>query len=74
MTGDLIVINNHPLGTEIVKGAIPTPRLVEAGTGEAYFVPNEGPSKDRIPGVWYLRAPGYESPTGEYRRVRVVRS
>jgi hypothetical protein len=53
---------------------IPTPRLVQAGGGDAYFVPNTGPSADRIPGVWYLRddADGYVSPTGDYVRVRII--
>ena len=51
---------------------IPTPTLIEAGGGEAYFVPNTGPSAGRLPGVWYLRAPGYESPDGTYRHVQIV--
>ena len=53
---------------ELVPGAIPTPALAQAGQGQAYFVA----SKSGLPGVWYLRAPGYESPDGQYSRVRVV--
>lgn len=65
------VVSDTPLGFEIVKGAIPTPRLMEVGRGRAYFV--KAPDDSVIPGVWYLHEPGrYESPDGEYRRVKVI--
>lgn len=61
-----------PLFVGPVLPGIPTPRLIESRPGsEAYFVPNEDErSRDRLPGVWYLREdPRYVSPTGEYTRV-----
>lgn len=72
---DIVVMGYTIMGfTEKLEG-IPTPALVEAGQGEAYFVPNPATlSRALIPGVWYLRddAHGYVSPDGKYRRVRVV--
>lgn len=63
-------MTGHPIApVEPHPGAIPTPRLAAAGRGDAYFVPPRDP---RYPGVWYLRAPGYESPDGSYTRVRVI--
>ncbi|MEO6326082.1 MAG: hypothetical protein ABIQ65_15760 [Thermoanaerobaculia bacterium] len=52
---------------------IPTARLIQNGGGMAYFVPPEEGDSPAAKGVWYLQAPGYESPTGEYQRVRIVR-
>ena len=46
---------------EILDG-LPTPRLIQAGYGEAYV-------KD---GIVYLREPGYDSPDGTYHRVNVI--
>lgn len=59
----------------LVLPGIPTPLLVQQGGGKAYFVANDGPSKDRIPGVWYLYQPdrGYAPKDGSpIRQVRVV--
>lgn len=69
----LAVVADHPMEPEVIRGAIPTPRLVQEGRGEAYFVPASSKGAT-VPGVWYLRddAHGYVSPTGEYRRVRVI--
>jgi len=55
-----------------VLPGIPTPRLIQAGDGEAYFVENEGSNKVQIPGVWYLHERGYEATDGRYTRVRIV--
>lgn len=56
---------------EIEKG-IPTPRLAEAVTGEAFFVSNSPVNQD---GVWYLHEePTYVSPDGKYTRVKVERT
>jgi hypothetical protein len=53
-------------------GGLPTIRLADEGRGEAYFIPAE--RRPDLGGVWYLRDDerGYVSPTGEYRRVRIV--
>ena len=70
-----LVVRDHPiLDSELERGAIPTPRLIEAGRGEAYYVPAEDPERSGVPGVWYLRAPGYEAPDGKYVRVKVIRN
>ena len=73
---DLVVVRDHPfMQTELVKGAIPTPALADAGRGEAYFVPAESDwaKTHGMPGVWYLRdEPRYVSPDGTYKHVRVV--
>jgi hypothetical protein len=55
------------MGWMKVLPGIPTPRLIQAGQGEAYFVeyPNGG-------GVWYLHERGYAAPDGRYTRVRIV--
>jgi hypothetical protein len=52
---------------------LPTPRLIEKGSGEAFFVQSP-PTASRIPdGVWYLRdEPDYVSPDGTYTRVRIA--
>lgn len=72
---DLVVIDAQT--SEVLPG-IPTPMLSsESGQygQDAYFVANEGDSKDRIPGVWYMKnAPTHVSPDGTYRKVRVVHS
>lgn len=71
----IAVVMDHPFELEIHRGAIATPRLIQEGRGEAYFVPSdsEWAQKNGVPGVWYLHEePRYVSPTGEYRRVRVV--
>lgn len=56
----------------IVPG-IPTPFLIQQGSGDAYFVPNAGEFSDkaRFPGIWYAKAPGHVSPDGTYTRVRI---
>ena len=55
---------------------IPTPMLASEASQyghDAFYVPNDGASKDRIPGVWYMKdPPGKVSPDGMYRKVRVV--
>jgi hypothetical protein len=45
---------------------MPSLALWDEGSGEAYFRPDTG--------IWYLKDErnGYVSPTGEYRRVRIV--
>lgn len=63
------VINAHT--GETLPG-LPTPRLIEAGGGEAYFSPTTSPRWEPR-GTWYLHVPGrYEDPTGTYTRVRIV--
>lgn len=54
--------------TQTIEPGIPTPFLIEQGGGEAYFV---AAPETRSGGVWYAKAPGYESPDGKYTRVRV---
>lgn len=58
-----------------VLPGIPTPRLIEAGGGYAYFVANtEYEGIRTLPGVWYLyEEPRYVSKDGQYTRVRIVR-
>src|SRR5688572_28236062 len=53
---------------QVVPG-IPTPRLIEAGGGEAFFQPGDNKSG----GVWYLHEPGtmHVSEDGQYTRVSV---
>lgn len=53
-----------------VLPGIPTPRLIEAGGGKAYFEP---PSGEWFKGVWFLFSPetGHVG-NGEYTDVRIV--
>lgn len=50
---------------------IPTPRLIQEGRGEAYFVPSD--LRPDFAGVWYLRSDdtGHTSPDGAYKRVYI---
>jgi hypothetical protein len=57
------------VATGYLLPGMPTPRLIEAGGGEAYFVPATDAGKRGT--IWYLVAPGYEAPDGVSRRVRV---
>jgi hypothetical protein len=62
------------IGDGTIVPGLPTPRLIENGGGEAYFVPNadrDARGRERVPGIWYLRDTGYESPDGTYKRVRI---
>lgn len=63
---DIIVVDVET-GEELP--GIPTPRLMQLGRAEAYRV--DAPSIESG-AVWYAHEPGYESPTNEYRRVRIV--
>lgn len=61
-------IEVHDIYGNVLPG-IPTPRLMQAGGGEAYFVP----SGTSVVGIWYLHEePRYTSPDGTYKRVRIA--
>lgn len=58
-----LVVQDEATG-EILPG-LPTPRLISNGPHtDAYL--NDG--------IWYMKDKGYESPDGNYRRVRVIRN
>jgi hypothetical protein len=55
--------------THATLPGIPTPRLIEAGGGEAFF---KAPENPQYKGVWYIHEePNHVSPDGTYTRVRI---